>query len=184
MNRGIQAHRRPLREYMAIGFAFLLLNGCNDLPPTSLAEPAGWVTYTNSYYHFSVDLPPGFRAPAADDSRPFGRIGEKIQYLISQQDPLDCRGDCPVVERTDSGVTVGGNQATRIEGYIGSIGGNIPQQYISYIIPRAGSYYAFTSYALSQAEESTIQDVSLVHPIQPQDIALFEQIMATFKFNE
>ncbi len=190
-----------LMRCMTIILAFTFLSGCNvplssqspmfpppllntDAPATApqRVRPEGWVTYTNEKYQFSIDYPPEFRVSSENDPNSSGHIGERIQYLISKQDPLACRGDCPVVQHTDTGLIVGGNEATRVEGYIGSIGGNVPQEYISYIIPRNGSYYIFTAYALAESEQATVQDFSKVYTMNLVDVTLFEQILSTLRF--
>ena len=179
----------------AITAALISLYGCNapfaSPAPLSMPtveptyhSPAAWITYTNTYHHFSIDLPPEYLVPREDSSSPSGYLGERILYLIGLQDPLTCRGDCPVVTRTDTNLSIGRQEAIRIEGYIGSIGGNIPQEYVSYVIHRNDSYYTFTLHALTVSEEVYIQDLSIIYPMKAENVVLFEQIMATLQFDE
>jgi hypothetical protein len=108
-------------------------------------------------------------------------LGKQIQISISEADPLECRGDCPVIEETES-VTLGGQAATKVSGYIGAVGGSIPQQYVSYIVQREGQYYRFVVYALSSEDTSDAQDMTTIHPLQAEDLELFEKIMSTLTF--
>ncbi len=147
-------------------------------PTPTIPSPKKWKTYSNSEYSFSIDYPADFEITPGTNNTPL-YIGEQIHIWMSDVDPLVCRGDCPVVENTDS-ASVAGFEAIKAQGYIGSIGGNIPQRYISYILQRDGRYYKFTLYALSLHAKN--ECCSTIWPLQENDIELFEQILATLKF--
>jgi hypothetical protein len=137
-----------------------------------------WKTYTNPEYGFSINYPAYLEInPGVTNDSLY--IGEKIQVWISDINPLECRGDCPLVENTEL-VTVAGLDATKVTGYIGAIGGNIPQRYIRYILPRNNQYYLLTLYALSFRAAGN--DPATIWPISENDSALFEQVVGTFRF--
>jgi hypothetical protein len=145
--------------------------------PTATTAPA-WPTYTNETHGFSISHPPEFTTPPADSTETFGAIGDQILFFVNAADPEECRGDCPVIETTST-ETVAGLTAAKYTGYIGAVGGNVPQQYVSYVFTRDGLYYTFTLYAVPTT--FTTDDTS-IQPLQPEDVALFEQMVATFQF--
>jgi hypothetical protein len=149
-------------------------------PPTQTATSENWKTYSNPEYGFSIDYPSELEVTSRQDNKSL-YIGEKINVWVSDINPLDCRGDCPLVENTES-TTLAGLQATKVTGYIGAIGGNIPQRYLRYILQRNNRYFIFTLYALSY--KATMNDVATIRPLYESDIVLFEQVLKTFKIIE
>lgn len=151
--------------------------------PTETPEPKsseGWKTYSNPEYGFSINYPSQLDiTPGQGNSTLY--IGKKIHVWVSDANPLECRGDCPIVESTEP-ATIAGLQATKVTGYIGAIGGNIPQRYLKYIVPRNNRYFIFTLYALSY--KATSNDVATIRPLNESDIELFEQVLKTFKIIE
>jgi hypothetical protein len=146
-------------------------------PPPQASPAEGWKTYSNPDYGYSISYPASLEITAAENDTSLF-IGEQIHVLVSSADPLECRGDCPVVEGTEP-AAIAGLAATKVTGYIGSIGGNVPQRYITYILPRDGRYYVFTLYALGFKAVSN--DPSTIWPLKESDVALFEQVLDTFK---
>jgi hypothetical protein len=106
-------------------------------------------------------------------------LGENIQVVIYDFDPLDCRGDCPLVESINP-ATIAGLDATKVEGYIGAIGGEIPQRYLRYILKHNNRYYTFTLWALDRAAKN--ECCSVIYPLDENDVVLFEQILDTLTF--
>jgi hypothetical protein len=151
-------------------------------PPTSSPVPttpgSKWLAYTHPTLGFSLSHPPELQAPTPDDKEEFGFIGEKIFFQVTQANPLECIGDCPVVEMTST-VQIAGLSAIKISGYIGAVGGNVPQQYLTYLFQKDIRYYTLTLYAL--APSASNGDGGIV-PLKPEDIQLFEQIVGAFKF--
>lgn len=183
MSRMERVNRKALAAALGIGLA---LAGC--LPPGQTPTPtavaptlaADWPTYTNEAFGFAIDHPPDFEVPGAGHAEPFGNLGEQITFSIGEVSPEDCRGDCPVIESSEA-VQVAGQPATKLAGYIGSIGGNIPQQYQTYVFEREGRFYSFTLYALERSE--TVEGTD-IQPLAAEDVALFEQMLATLRFVE
>jgi hypothetical protein len=167
----------------ALGLALAACNLPSQTPaPTGVAPTlaADWPTYTNEAFGFAIDHPPGFEVPGPEHAEPFGSLGEQITFNIGEANPEDCRGDCPVIETSET-VVIGNNEATKLAGYIGAIGGNIPQQYQTYVFERGGRYYSFTLYALGRSETA---EETEIQPLAAEDVALFEQMLRSLRFVE
>jgi hypothetical protein len=163
---------------LALAFAVLACAFPTSATPGPTPTP-GWETYSNRTFGFSISHPPGFQTPAEDAADPFGYIGEQVFFNVTEVSPLDCRGDCPVIETNES-VLVAGLSATRLTGFIGSVGGNVPQQYQSYVFENGGRFYNLTLYALPRGAAAT--DIETLQPLKAEDVQVFEQMLATFKF--
>jgi hypothetical protein len=155
-------------------FLFISAVACGSYP----ADRVNWEGYSNTEYKFSIQHPADLKV-VPQTFGPYFTIGEQIQIAVSDYNPLDCRGDCPVQEKIES-VEIAGQEATRIQGYIGAIGGFIPQQYLSYVIHTNNKYYIFTLYAVGLDDTSGMTDP--IRPLKEEDIDLFEQIMQTLEF--
>ena len=159
-----------------------------SLTPTSslgpLATPApaspsdGQSTYSDPEYGFSISYPAHLEIHRSDNT-PTLYIGEQVHLWISDANPLECRGDCPVVESSNP-TTIAGLDATRVEGYIGAIGGEIPQRYLRYILKHDRLYYVFTLWALDRDTKN--ECCSVIYPLDENDIELFEQTLDTLTF--
>ena len=148
--------------------------------PTSSSTPdetADWKTYTNSRYSFSIKHPDSFTQPMVDND--YGLIGEKIYFAVSKLNPLDCKGDCPLIEN-DEEVTIAGTKATKMAGYIGEVGGSIPQHFVEYVFSKNGQYISFTLYARDQKDFT--RSPNGIWEIEKADMVQFDQILSTFKF--
>ena len=139
-----------------------------------------WRTYTNSEYNFSISYPANFEINNLDENNSSFYIGKKIRVSITDFNPLDCRGGCPVVESTEP-ATIAGFDATKVTGYLGSIGGNNPQQYLSYVILHNNHYYTFTLYTLSFDTPLINPPPATIESLNESDITLFAQILETFQ---
>jgi hypothetical protein len=160
----------------------------SEIPiPPSNAPPPTWETYTNRHYGFSLRTPPGYETPPVDFSEPRGFIGDRIAFSVTRQDTywLDCLfedpGDCPVIDYvtlTRTGTPA--RTAIRLRGYVGAIGGNIPQQYVTYLVRDGGMTYTLTLYALER--DTDVERVDEIWPLDEADIETFERMMATLAF--
>jgi len=174
-------HRSISPAFIILILLFVSATGCATITPAPAvtSSPSDeWKTYTSSEYGFSISYPAYLEIIPAENNASL-YIGEQIHVWISDVNPLECRGDCPLVERSEP-ATVAGLAATKVTGYIGSIGGNIPQRYTRYILQQDGRYYIFTLYALSF--KATSNDPARIWPLSENDVALFEQVLETFKF--
>jgi hypothetical protein len=70
--------------------------------------------------------------------------------------------------------------AIRIRGYIGAIGGRIPQQYVTYVLRDRGTYYVFTLYAVGL--DAITGELSTIAPLDAADVTAFEQLLGTLTF--
>lgn len=151
--------------------------------PTTTLQPSNeWKTYTNSEYGFSINHPADFEITHIENSTSL-YIGKQIFVSVRDSNPADCRGDCPVIESTKT-VTVAGLDATKVMGYIGAIGGNNPQQYLSFIIFNNNLYHVFTLYALDFDAPLMNPPPDAGDPLNESHVILFEKIMETLSFTE
>jgi hypothetical protein len=150
--------------------------------PTPFVIIKEWKTYHNPVYGFSINYPSNYQLTTNEENT-FISIGENIYIRITDFDPFECRGDCPIVDSTQS-TTLSGLEATKITGYIGSVGGYVPQRYISYIVKQTDKYYNFTLYAVGL--NAHIVDFTKIErePLIKSDIEVFEQILGTLAFND
>jgi hypothetical protein len=139
-----------------------------------------WQTYTDAAYGFSLRYPAALTldlGPETDGQRIIF-VGDKIQVRLSPTDPLVCQGECPMLESTQP-VTVAGRQARLARGYIGSIGGNIPQHFMLYLFDYGSAYISLTLYAASR--NASLVDSSVILPLQGSDIELFDRMVQTLE---
>jgi hypothetical protein len=137
-----------------------------------------WTSYSSSEYGFSISLPAYLEIDSGANTSTL-YIGDQVHVWISETDPLQCRGDCPVVESINP-AAVAGLEATKVEGYKGAIGGEIPQRYLQYILKHENRYYSFTLWALRR--DARNECCSVIWPLNVNDIALFEQLLGTMRF--
>ena len=150
-----------------------------QLTSTVTSSPSHkWKTYSNSKYGFSLNYPTYLEIKLSENDNSL-YIGEQIYVWISDINPLECRGDCPLVENTEP-ATVAGLEATKVTGYIGAVGGIIPQRYLQYILKHDNRYYSFTLWALRRDAKN--ECCSVIWPLNDNDIALFEQLLNTLTF--
>jgi hypothetical protein len=76
-------------------------------------------------------------------------------------------------------VTVAGRQARLARGYIGSIGGNIPQHFMLYLVRSGSTYISLTLYAAGR--NASLIDSSVILPLQEADIELFDRMVQTLE---
>ena len=141
-----------------------------------------WLFYENRRADFHLYHPVQWSPEEASD---LDRIylGEQIIIKYGEADRywMDCGGDCPFVQ-TETNVVLSGLPARKLTGYIGSVGGYVPQEYITYIIEYRGGYLIFTLYALGLEVET--DQLDSIWPINPDDVKVFEQIIATLEIEE
>ncbi len=159
----------------------LAVAACTPIAPAVTPPPgvdATWLVFAHPTLGFSLRYPPDLTVGSDADDPARGSIGDKIRYVVGDANDFQCRGECPVVENQDE-VNLGDRVATRYDGYLGAVGGNVPQRYLAYLIEANGRFYTFTLYALPWM--STLPGMTEIQPLQPADVTRFEQIMATVR---
>lgn len=136
------------------------------LPPTTLPG-----VYHNSKYGYSLNYPEAYDIVIVNDE--FVEIGSKITVEVRTVDPTVPRGDGAAIENT-SAIQLSGYPAKLLTGYIGSVGGYMPQQFKQLVIERNGNYFVLTLYALGL--RITDGDISQIAQLMPEDAALFDEI--------
>ena len=144
--------------------------------PTSLPQTSSPSTYTNFKYGYSLNYPDSYSVVAVSDE--YVEIGDKIVISVWSVDPTTPRGDDPVIEST-SDIQVSGYPAKLLTGYIGAVGGYVPQQYRKIIVEREGLYFIFTLYAFGL--HATEGDVSQIAQLVPEDVSIFNAMATTLQ---
>lgn len=142
-------------------------------------KEAVWQTFEDSENGYAFSYP---SHATLDVENGYPVINNQIYVLAGSLNPLMCRGDCPLID-TIQPVTAAGRPATKVTGEIGSIGGNIPQHYLQYVFEADDTFYTMTLYALDFKSADPNDWPDDPRP-QPDDIALFEQIVETFTLIE
>jgi hypothetical protein len=169
-----------MSKYPSTLLALFLSSLAFSCGPSSTVVESGWETYFNAEYKFSIQHPDNLEVTQSEHG-PYFKVGEQITIGISEMNPLDCRGDCPVIEKQET-VILAGQKGTKVSGYVGAVGGFIPQQYMSYVLNYENQYYRFLVYATSSGETFNGEDMSTIRPLKAEDLELFEKIMSTLKF--
>jgi hypothetical protein len=143
-------------------------------PSEPAPQPVLWLTYTNPTYGYSLEHPDSLAVGAANDD--YVELGPKIVVSVWDKDPAAPLGDGPVNESVTD-VELAGYPARLFTGYIGSIGGYVPQQFRRYVIERNGVYWMITLYALGL--HASGGDLSPIVELDPADVQLFETIAAS-----
>ena len=77
-------------------------------------------------------------------------------------------------------VQVGVYSTKLLTGYIGAVGGYIPQQIRRFVFERNGYYFVVTLYALGL--HVTEGEISQIAQLNPEDVSLFDNIVASLQF--
>ena len=142
------------------------------VPWNPFLDPAGRFSFV---YPPPMELIPG----DFDDSWQLGdRI--KVEVLSFERSWISCfyqsMGDCPSVE-IDQIVKIQNREVRRVEGYIGAVGGNIPQEFLTYIFNLGENALVMTVYALPFGTQSV--DISQIWPLGGMELDLFERTVNT-----
>jgi len=136
-------------------------------PPTSSVS-----VYQSQKYGYSFSYPSAMQLAIQSDE--YFEVGDKIVVFVSEVNPMDMHGDGPVYE-SDTTVQPARYPARLLTGYIGSVGGNFPQQIRRYIFEHNGVFITFTLYGLGL--HATEGDVSQIAPIYSEDQNIFDNIV-------
>lgn len=135
-------------------------------------------TYTNTAYSYSLQYPSNLTIEGDGNSQ-FVWLGDRIWIMVSDTNPEAPMGDAPVIENAQD-VMIGANNARRLSGYIGAVGGNTPQRYESFVIQNDNRYYQFTAYELPRGDVQPIDRP--MNAVSANVVALLEQVVASLRF--
>jgi len=158
----------------------------NLTPTPSIEQPsptpnlmADWQTYTNTKFGFLLKVPVSYQLPSATTD--FGKIGDKIDFGVSNNSISNCTGDCPVIENAEK-TNAAGISSTKIEGYAGEIGGCVAMRYITYEFQKDSNFISITLNA-TNCNNYRAEPEGIVG-FKDEDIQIFDQILSTFKFTD
>jgi hypothetical protein len=177
-----------------IGAKFLSPQTTRSPTPAAVVTPsptpdptANWKTYLAPDGSFSFKYPANYSLGYYAGPATPVLLNNRFDWQISKIPTSLCRGDCALVDSTES-AKVGGYQMTKFSGWVGSIGGETPQSYLKYEIknPLGDNYFIMTLWELDRRSEVQ-KDYSQERkpgPISNADNEIFYQIISTFKFIE
>ncbi len=148
--------------------------------PIPTAVP--WNRFTHDRFSF---LYPPILTLSDGAGEQIWRLGDQIEFFIpagiSWVACFDqALGDCPVKEE-DTQVEINGLPARRVKGYLGAVGGYIPQEYLTYIFALDDEQLVFTVYALPF--DTPYQQITQIWPLEGMALELFERTVRTITLN-
>ena len=166
----------------------LILSSCSSIPGSISTQAPKGITATPSYpissqnsyinpkYGYSLNYPDFYKIVTTSDE--YIEIGDKIVISVWNINPAAPLGDGSVIESTTD-VQFSGYPAKLLTGYIGSIGGYIPQQFKRFVVERNGFYFVATLYALGL--HATEGDISQIAKLNPEDVSLFDDMVTSMQ---
>ena len=161
----------PISNTPQPSITFPATNTSSPLPQTTLNN-----VYNNSKYGYSISYPDTYNVTIVSDD--YVEIGSKITVEVMTTDPAAPRGDGAVIEST-SDVQFSGYPAKLLTGYIGSVGGYMPQQFKKIVVERNGNFFVVNLYALGL--HVTEGDISQIAQLTSEDVSLFDSIAASIQ---
>lgn len=166
-------------DFILSTFKFLTNDNERVTTVTKNQTIPNWKTYTNDFYRYSVQYPATIRIVKDNKTYHMVDFDYAINIYVTQTNPESCRGDCPMTEKAVL-ITLSGLTWKKIKGEQGSIGGNVPQSFVSYVLERNGLYYVFTVYELAYADNPPLERT--IQPVPNEKITLAEKMLTTFRF--
>ena len=173
-NNGVRTHYKPAGDM----YTQTLPSFNNILTPTPFPSPLPTGSPSESRTFETTEVKLTYPANVILENRgdDLAIFDHQIYYSPHDRDPADCRGDCEV--RSSSTNKIIGSYTFRVvNGYIGSIGGNVPQKFVSYELNNNGKFYIFQVRELKDYDHSgpyrTMGDVPA------QEVQLLETMLAT-----
>jgi len=152
--------------------------------PTPTSDPTvNWKTYSDPDGGFSIRYPANW---TLGDLGGKPLLNRRINWWFQETSYRSCKGDCPIVTSSKE-VLVSDQRAIKIKGWVGEIGGNVPQSFIRYEIehPKNKKFFNITLWELPQdisIEERNTLVGRKIGEISNSDENLFDLILSTFKF--
>ena len=157
-------------------------------PTEKSDEMVGWKTYVGAGFTFKH--PSTYSAQNLADGRVL--INNDIMLSSKNSSYKDCKGACPAYEKIETVPSSDEVQITKMNGYQGGIGGNIPQSFIEYEIPtnaEVNTYKYITITLWELPQNIPYPDMVKQYPVDrvPQNIPSekereLNQILSTFEF--
>jgi ribosomal protein L21E len=104
-------------------------------------------------------------------------IDAQIFISVMTVNPEQAQGDGPVIETAED-TMVNGIPSRRLTGYIGSIGGNTPQNYQTLVIAAGERFYVITVYELRRDVVLPVERTRGAIPLPV--LSVFDILIATF----
>ncbi len=187
--QSIYTFKKDLMKNSAAILLVVILSACSNfstpsLPtttpnpntPAPLTQVSSQNVYNNSKYGYSLNYPNTYNVIVVSDE--YVEIGGKITVEVMNLDPIAPRGDGSVIENI-SDVQLSGYPAKLLTGYVGSVGGYIPQQFKKIVVERNGNYFVVTLYALGL--QVTDGDISQIAQLASDDVSLFDSMVASMR---
>jgi len=157
-----------------------LISAPSPVITKTIDETANWRIYKTNDFEFKYP-----------NNYPLLKWKEETLGQISFSDELaslsileEPKGDGPV-SNSDENLNVNSYKAKKIKGYIGAIGGMVPQSFIEYQIfhPDGKRFFLITMYELTVKEEEKFTGPERpISSVPANDEKIFQQIISTFKF--
>jgi len=140
-----------------------------------------WAVYSDEAHGFRLRYPAQLGLKRETDlyGQTVATVGDRIEIRAGGRDPLVCVGDCPLIEENKP-QPLAGRAARQVRGYIGSIGGSVPQYYLMYAVRLGEVHVSFVLYAAGRA--AVTDDPTYIRELAQEDIDLFERIMRSVEF--
>ncbi len=150
-------------------------------PTLTNSSTINWKTYTDSQYRFSFQYPSIYILGKLREDLPL--LNHNIYWYISNHSYKDCRGDCPMTSLVKK-ITINNQEAMKIKGKIGAIGGNIPQSYVKYeiAVPQSSNYLIFVLWELPQDNLKQYSYNREPQEIPQKEESMFDRIVSTTRF--
>jgi hypothetical protein len=146
-------------------------------------DPLTWKTYVDEGHGFRLKYPSAWDIESVGPVNGFlvVFIGDKIQVRTSDDDPLVCRHDCPMIESVET-VSMAGREGRQVRGTMGPIHGGVSQHFLMYLFRVGATHVSFVLFA--EGRDATADDTGIIRPLQEADIELFQRIMQTLEIGK
>lgn len=136
-----------------------------------------WTAYENERYGYGISFPQTYAVNVVGDE--YVELGDKIVIVVWDIDPTQPLGDKPIIE-SSTDVQIGQNSGRLLTGYIGVIGGFVPQQIREYVFQHNDYFLTITLHAIGL--RATGGDLTQIVHLNPDDVSKFDAIVESLRF--
>jgi len=156
---------------------------------TSIPVQSGishWAEYKDEKNGVVYKYPPEYSITEPllyENRRPI--LNHKIDWwTTSQIECDDAKGDCSLVANKKEKMIINGYETTRISGWSGSVGGGLPENYVSYYFknPSKNNYLNITLHEIPLDDTDNYSYERSLKPIPQSEIDVFDKIVNTVQF--